>query len=50
MKNHIKLKMNEFSLYNFKQAVDQAIENSIKNTKSSLISSILAYILFTLKN
>lgn len=50
MKNYIKLKMNKFRLYNFKQAVDRAIENSINNRKSSLISSLLGYILFALKN
>ena len=50
MKNHIKLKINKFSLYNFKKAIDQAIENSKNNRKSSLISSLLAYILFALKN
>ena len=50
MKSNIKSKMNNFSLDNFKQAVEEAIENSLKDRKSSLISSILGYILFTLKN
>ena len=50
MKNHIQLKINKFSLYNFKKAVEQSTENSINKRKSSLISSLLAYILFALKN